>query len=117
MKAPEKPRPRLVAALYRYATLDSALALGPAPIGFAQGEEFAAITPQRLQIPPVTAISVVKVKIIRDLDKKPTTDVREVSVAEQGSMYQFDHFVTDGLNSSSSGSQPCSTQAVVSFGT
>eukprot|EP00903_Cladosiphon_okamuranus_P005563 g5539.t1 len=40
----------------------------------AQGEEFAAITPKRLQIPPVTASSVVKVKIIRDLDKKPTTD-------------------------------------------
>ena len=42
-----------------------------------QGEEFAAITPQRLKIPPVTAASVVKTKIIRDLDKKPNADVSE----------------------------------------
>ncbi|CAM9304033.1 unnamed protein product [Pylaiella littoralis] len=40
----------------------------------AQGEDFAAITPKRLHIPPVTANSVVKVKIIRDMDKKPSTD-------------------------------------------
>ncbi|CAN0005581.1 unnamed protein product, partial [Hapterophycus canaliculatus] len=38
------------------------------------GEEFAAITPKRLQIPPVNASSVVKVKIIRDMDKKPSAD-------------------------------------------
>ena len=46
---------------------------------FVQGEEFALITPERLQIPPVTANSVVKAKIIRDLDKKPSTDVRLLS--------------------------------------
>lgn len=40
-----------------------------------QGEEFAAITPKRLQIPNVTAAAVVKAKIIRDMDKKPSTDV------------------------------------------
>ncbi|CAM9821027.1 unnamed protein product [Ectocarpus sp. 6 AP-2014] len=40
----------------------------------AQGEEFAAITPKRLQIPAVTGNSVVKAKIIRDMDKKPSTD-------------------------------------------
>lgn len=42
---------------------------------FWQGEEFAAITPKRLQIPAVTAASVVKSKIIRDMDKKPSTAV------------------------------------------
>ena len=45
-----------------------------------QGEEFAAITPKRLQIPAVTASSVVKAKIIRDMDKKPSTDVSELSI-------------------------------------
>lgn len=41
-----------------------------------QGEEFAAITPERLQIPAVTGNSIVFVKIIRDMDKKPSADVR-----------------------------------------
>lgn len=41
-----------------------------------QGEEFAAITPKRLQIPPVSSGSVMNSKIIRDMDKKPNPDVR-----------------------------------------
>lgn len=60
-----------------YATLGSPRgSCAPAPSVLVQGEEFAAITPKRLQIPAVSASSVVKVKIIRDMDKKPSTDVR-----------------------------------------
>lgn len=48
-------------------------------VALFQGEEFAAITPQRLQIPAVTASSVVKAKIIRDMEKKPNADVSSPS--------------------------------------
>eukprot|EP00752_Nemacystus_decipiens_P011036 g9805.t1 len=60
----------------------------------AQGEEFAAITPERLQIPPVTAISVVKVKIIRDVDKKPSTDDPSELAPSKG--YGFVEFAHHG---------------------
>lgn len=45
-----------------------------------QGEEFAAITPKRLQIPAVSGGSVIKSKIIRDMDKKPNPDVRKLKI-------------------------------------
>lgn len=48
-----------------------------------QGEEFAAITPKRLQIPPVSGGAVVKSKIIRDMDKKPNPDVRRMNEERQ----------------------------------
>lgn len=52
-----------------------------------QAEEFAAITPERLQIPAVTTASVVKSKIIRDMDKKVDADVSQVLPSSEG--YRF----------------------------
>ncbi|CAM9881641.1 unnamed protein product, partial [Sphacelaria rigidula] len=60
----------------------------------AQGEEFAAITPKRLQIPPVSGGAVVKSKIIRDMDKKPNPD--DPSQLHPSKGYGFVEFANHG---------------------